>query len=89
MLSDLAFGKTVAARVTEVDLYGRSVSVITRGEPNINAEMVRRGGAWAYWRYLPDQRYIRWAADPECQSARKVPPNPRRTVSHLRDGPSR
>lgn len=60
MLSDLVFGQAVSARVTDVDRFGRSVAVITRGGTNINAEMVKRGGAWAYRRYLSDQRYIMW-----------------------------
>jgi endonuclease YncB( thermonuclease family) len=60
MLSDFVFGQIVSARVTDVDRYGRSVAVLTRGGTNINAEMVKRGGAWAYRRYLSDQRYIFW-----------------------------
>jgi endonuclease YncB( thermonuclease family) len=60
MLSGLVFGQTVSARVTDVDRFGRSVGVITRGGTNINAEMVKRGGAWAYRRYLSDQRYLMW-----------------------------
>jgi endonuclease YncB( thermonuclease family) len=63
MLSNLVFGQTITARVTDVDRYGRSVAVLTLGGTNINAEMVKRGGAWAYRRYLSDQRYIRWEDD--------------------------
>lgn len=60
MLSSLVFGQTVTARVTDVDRYGRSVAVLTRDGININAELVKRGGAWAYRRYLSDQRYLLW-----------------------------
>jgi hypothetical protein len=60
MLSDLVFRQTISARVTDIDRYGRAVAVLTSGKTNINAEMVKRGGAWAYRRYLSDQRYIRW-----------------------------
>ena len=60
MLSDLVFGKTVSIRVTDIDRYGRSVGVITNALTNINGEMVKRGGAWAYRRYLSDQRYLLW-----------------------------
>lgn len=63
MLSDLVFGQVVSARVTDVDRYGRSVAVLTRGGTNINAELVRKGGAWAYRRYLSDQRYLMWERD--------------------------
>ncbi|WP_164155297.1 thermonuclease family protein [Sandarakinorhabdus rubra] len=60
ILSDLVYGQTISARVTDIDRYGRAVAVLTRGNTNINAEMVKRGGAWAYRRYLSDQRYLRW-----------------------------
>jgi endonuclease YncB( thermonuclease family) len=69
MLSDLVFGQTISARVTDVDRYGRSVAVITRGSTNINAEIVKRGGAWAYRRYLSDQGYILW--EREAKAARR------------------
>lgn len=60
MLSDLVFNRTVSVRVTDIDRYGRSVGVIRIGNTNVNAEMVKRGGAWAYRRYLSDQRYLLW-----------------------------
>lgn len=60
MLSNLVYGQIISARVTDVDRYGRTVAVLSRGGTNINAEMVKRGGAWAYRRYLSDQRYLMW-----------------------------
>jgi len=69
MLSDLVFNRTVTVRVTDVDRYGRSVGVIQAGNTNINAEMVKRGGAWAYRRYLSDQRYLLW--ERQAQQARR------------------
>ena len=69
MLSDLVFGKNVNIRVTDIDRYGRSVGVITAGKSNVNAEMVKRGGAWAYRRYLSDQRYLLWEG--EARQARR------------------
>lgn len=69
MLSDLVFNRTVSVRVTDVDRYGRSVGVIRAGRVNVNAEMVKRGGAWAYRRYLSDQRYLLW--EREAQQARR------------------
>ncbi len=63
MLSELVFGQTVAARVTDIDRYGRAVAVLTRARSNINAEMVKRGAAWAYRRYLSDQRYLLWESE--------------------------
>lgn len=69
MLSDLVFNRTVSVRVTDIDRYGRSVGVIRIGNINVNAEMVKRGGAWAYRRYLSDQRYLLW--EREAQQARR------------------
>lgn len=69
MLSDLVFGRTINARVTDIDRYGRAVAVLTLEGRNINAEMVKGGGAWAYRRYLSDQRYIRW--EEEARHARR------------------
>jgi hypothetical protein len=60
MLSDLVFGKLVSVRVTDIDRFKREVGVITTADTNINAEMVKQGGAWAYRRYLSDQRYLLW-----------------------------
>ena len=60
MLSDLVFTRVVTVRVTGIDRYGRSVGVIRTGDINVNAEMVKMGGAWAYRRYLSDQRYLLW-----------------------------
>jgi endonuclease YncB( thermonuclease family) len=60
MLSDLVFNRNVTVRVTDIDRYGRSVGVIRTGAINVNAEMVKLGGAWAYRRYLSDQRYLLW-----------------------------
>jgi endonuclease YncB( thermonuclease family) len=69
MLSELVFGQFISARVTDIDRYGRSVAVLSRDGININAEMVKQGGAWAYRRYLSDQRYIGWEA--EARQARR------------------
>ena len=69
MLSDLVFGRTIRARVTDIDRYGRAVAVLTVDGTNINAQMVKGGGAWAYRRYLSDQRYIRW--EEEARHARR------------------
>ncbi len=69
MLSDLIFGKTISVRVTDIDRYGRSVGVITLDRTNINADMVRQGGAWAYRRYMSDQRYVLW--ENEARQARR------------------
>lgn len=58
LLSDLVFGRSVRLRVTTHDRYGRQVARIYAGDLDVNAEMVRRGGAWAYRQYLTDDRLI-------------------------------
>jgi endonuclease YncB( thermonuclease family) len=62
MLSDLVFGHEVRAEVTGTDRYGRAVARIYRGKIYVNAEMVRRGGAWAFRRYLTDQAFVSFEA---------------------------
>lgn len=69
MLSNLVFGQIIRAEVSDVDRYGRSVAVISFEGSNINAEMIKRGGAWAYRRYVKDRRYIRW--ETEARQARR------------------
>ena len=49
---DLAFGKTVAVRVRDVDRYHRTVAeVILPDGRNLNQELVRAGLAWWYQQY--------------------------------------
>ena len=69
ILSDLVFGRTVRVRVTDIDRYGRSVGRIESGGLDISAEMVRRGGAWAYTRYQSDGRFPIW--EREARAARR------------------
>lgn len=38
--------------VTDIDKYGRTVSIVWLGSRNINIEMVSEGWAWAYKQYL-------------------------------------
>ena len=58
MLSDLAFGKQARLVVTDKDRNGRFVARVYVGSLDVNAEMVRRGGAWAFRRYLTDQSFV-------------------------------
>lgn len=60
MLSDLAYGKQVSVRVVDVDRFGRYVGRIRADGVDVNAEMVKRGAAWAYRAYLSDQRFLMW-----------------------------
>ncbi len=58
MLSELAFGKQARLVITDRDRYGRFVARVYVGSLDVNAEMVRRGGAWAFRRYLTDQSIV-------------------------------
>ena len=58
MLSELAFGKQARLVITDKDRYGRFVARVYVGSTDVNAEMVRRGGAWAFRRYLTDQSFL-------------------------------
>jgi len=53
-LSDLAFRKEARVVVQDTDRYGRTVGRVWVGRTDVNAEMVRRGVAWAYRRYSRD-----------------------------------
>lgn len=53
-LSDLVFGREVRLDVTDTDRYGRSVARVWVGRTDANREMIRRGYAWAYRKYLTD-----------------------------------
>lgn len=53
-LSDLAFGKTATVEVQAIDRYKRTVGRVYVGEVDVNAELVKRGAAWVYRRYVKD-----------------------------------
>lgn len=53
-LSDLVFGRQVRLEVTDKDRYGRSIARVWVGSTDANREMIRRGYAWAYRKYLTD-----------------------------------
>ena len=69
VLSELAFGKNVQARVMDTDRYGRTVARVHEGVLDINAELVRRGAAWAYRKYLTETTLL--AVEAEAKAARR------------------
>lgn len=58
VLSDLAYNKIARAEVRDKDRYGRSVCRVYVGNLDVNAELVKRGAAWAYRAYLKDQSLL-------------------------------
>lgn len=69
MLSDLAFGKQVTVRVVDVDRFGRTVGRVRAGSVDVNAQMVKQGGAWAFRQYQSDQRFQLW--EKEARAAKR------------------
>lgn len=57
-LEALAASKPARAVVIDTDRYGRRVVDLFVGTMHVNAEMVRRGHAWAYTRYARGVRMI-------------------------------
>lgn len=57
-LSLLTFGRTVTLEAQDTDRYGRTVARVYVGETDICLEQVRRGMAWAYRKYLRDDRLL-------------------------------
>ncbi len=51
-LKKLILGHDVAVEIRDRDKYGREVCVIRKESMDINLEMVNKGAAWAYRKYL-------------------------------------
>lgn len=56
LLSNFVFGNSVKVIQTAIDRYGRTVGRVYAGKIDVNLEMVKSGGAWAYTQYLHDNR---------------------------------
>ena len=54
IVSELVFRKQVEVRVQDIDRYGRFVGRVYVDDLDVCAEMVRRGAAWVYDRYVED-----------------------------------
>ncbi len=53
-LSALTFDKEAWVRVQDTDRYGRTVGRVFVGSVDVSAEMVRRGAAWVFRKYVKD-----------------------------------
>jgi len=51
-LAALVAGKDVAIEPFEQDRYERMIGIVFRGDLNVNLELVKRGHAWAYRKYM-------------------------------------
>jgi micrococcal nuclease len=51
-LKKIILGQDVIAEIRDKDKYGREVCVIRKDGTDINREMIKKGMAWAYRKYL-------------------------------------
>jgi len=51
-LKKLILGQEVSAEIRDRDKFGREVCVIRKDGKDMNLEMINRGAAWAYRKYL-------------------------------------
>lgn len=51
-LTALVMGKQVGVEPFEQDRYDRMIGIVYRDDLNVNLELVKRGHAWAYRRYM-------------------------------------
>ncbi len=58
MLTDLVLNKHVEVDIVATDTYGRSIARIQMGAVQVNAELVRRGAAWASTRARSDASLV-------------------------------
>jgi endonuclease YncB( thermonuclease family) len=68
-LKALALNQRAQLDVVATDSYGRKVGRLTLGSQSVNAEMVRRGFAWASTRYRRDALLLE--AQREAQAAKR------------------
>lgn len=54
-LADLVLSRTIIVRIFDIDIHRRVVGRVYVDGMYVNAEMVARGHAWAYTRYLQDR----------------------------------
>lgn len=56
MLSDMVFGKDVTVEWDKIDRYQRTLGRVFVGDIDVNLQQVKTGAAWAYTRYLTDDK---------------------------------
>jgi endonuclease YncB( thermonuclease family) len=69
MLAGLTFERRARVIVTSTDRNGRLIGRLFVRSRDINAEMVRRGGAWVFLRYSSDAELLQLEA--EARAARR------------------
>lgn len=70
-LAELVFEKPVEVQHVDTDRYGRVVArLATKGQPDVNFELVRQGFAWCYPKYVKRVEECRRAEDDARSKAR-------------------
>lgn len=57
-LAELVLSRRIVVRIFDIDIHRRVVGRVYVDGVYVNAEMVARGHAWAYTRYLQDSRLV-------------------------------
>ncbi len=68
-LAELVFRKPVTVVYVDTDRYGRTVGRVYVDGLDVNAELVRRGAAWVYRKYVRDESLFR--LEDEARAARR------------------
>jgi endonuclease YncB( thermonuclease family) len=63
LLASLVFGRDILFQASTRDRNGRWIARIMAGATDVNAEMVRRGGAWRYVQYSHDGMFVSYEAE--------------------------
>jgi len=70
-LTGLVQGKEVEIEPFSQDRYDRMIGIVYRGDLNVNLELVRRGHAWAYRRYMRKEDSELCIAEAAARTAKK------------------
>jgi endonuclease YncB( thermonuclease family) len=70
-LTTLVMGKEVEIEPFSQDRYDRMIGIVYRGDLNVNLELVRRGHAWAYRRYMRKEDSELCIAEAAARTAKK------------------
>ena len=69
VLVSIASGRQLVVKPLDTDRYGRTVAQVWNGETHLNAEIVKRGGAWFYSEYARSDAL--YAVEQEARKAKR------------------
>jgi endonuclease YncB( thermonuclease family) len=71
-MSELVFGRVIEMRSHAIDRYGRTVAQVSVDGKDVGLEMIRRGLAWVYERYITEASAEVQEAYPKAQEEAKA-----------------